>query len=189
MGIARPERQRGKSAQRRDMAAITFQDVAEYVLGRLTVACDERGSCLLDARAVRIQKARLLERELRVYVLFKINQHIAVGEPGALERRRLLQDALQLSACILRAPDFTIGARKVDARMRKIRGCGNGSFERLDGGRKLALREQRNPQQAQTVDLAGRGRLDRTQLPLGAVSSSHAQCRQSLAVGGAPLRL
>jgi acyl-CoA reductase-like NAD-dependent aldehyde dehydrogenase len=45
---------------------------------------------------------------------------------------------------------------------------GNGAFESFDGAVELALREQCDPQQTQAVDLAGRGGLDRAQLPLRA---------------------
>ena len=187
--VAGAKRKRREAAERADVASIVVQDVAKDAFRRLPVARNERGRRLFDAVAVRIEAARLLECEPRVCIHLKIHQHVAVGKPGAIERGRLLHRALQFCSRLRQAPGFPVRTRKVRARTREVRRGGDGAFEGLDGGLELSLREQREPQQPKTVDLAGGGGLDRTQLPLGRFSTSGAQRRQRLSVRVAQPRL
>ena len=97
--------------------------------------------------------------------------------------------ASQLLTCGIQASTLAVGACKISKRMCEGRCSSERSFECLDCRLRLALREQRDPQEAQTIHVARGGCLDRTQLPLSALGSPAAQCRQSLAVGGAQSRL
>jgi len=189
MSIASSKRQRSKPAQRRDMTCVALQDVAEDGFGRLTVARNERCGRLLDTLQVRIEEARLLECELRIRELLELDKHVGVGKPGGVECGRLLQNALQLLTCGIQSSALAIGTCKIRTRMCEGRCSGDRSFECLDGRLRLALREQRDPQEAQTIYVTWGGCLDRTQLPLSALGSPATQCRQSLAVGGAQSRL
>jgi hypothetical protein len=171
------------------MTGIGLEDVSKDQLGGLAVLHDQRGSCRFDLFHMRVGNARPFIGKSSVRIFLEVNEHIAVGEPRDIERRRRLQHAPQLPSRIIPPPGATIGARKIGSCMRKSRRCGHRPFESLDGLRHLILREQRHPQQAKAVHVARGGGLNRTKLTLRSFGLPGTQSTESSAVSSAQCRL
>jgi hypothetical protein len=178
------ERNRRQPAQGADVAGIRPEDVSKDLLGGPAVLGADAVARLLDVLPMRIAEPGALEGDLRIRILLEIDEQIAVRQPRRFQRWRPRQRMAQLFARGLEPSGLAVGARQIQPGMRKIRRSGDGPLQAVDGGVHLILRQQRRAEQAQALDLAGNGSLDRTQLALGRGGPTGAQRRQRLAVGG-----
>src|SRR6185437_13293805 len=153
-----------ETRERREMTRIGLQNFTEDPFRGTVVAAGERGRRFLDALPLRVEESRLLEGEARIREPAHVDEHIAMSEPGGLQRRLFLQYPPQLRVRCLEASILTIGPCEIDARVQEAGCVGNDTLENFQGGSELALREQRHCEQMQAVDLAGARALDLPQL-------------------------
>jgi hypothetical protein len=156
LGIVRDvsgERERREPGQRRNMGGISLEDLAEQILGSLSVIRDKRRSRRLDARPLRIALSGAILGRARVGVLLEVDEHVAVRKP----RKAVVWVFRQHSTNVLtRRRGLTrgsIGAREIDARAHKVVGTLNDSPQRFDALRRLSLIEERRAEQPAAVQL------------------------------------
>ena len=181
--------ERRKSAKRCHVIRILSEDFAEQLLRLAALIRHECRRRRLDPRPLRVGQPGALEGHERIGVLFELDEHVAVGKPRAVMVRVGLEHAPYLCARELELARATISPRKIDARIGELRLREHDSLERLEGRGGLVLVEQCDTEQSQALYIAGRGRLDGAQLPLGRGGSPEAQRRQCLGVGRTQTRL
>ena len=121
MGYVGRERERRKSAQCRHMTRVLLQDLRKISLGCFTVIGYQRGGCLLDALSLGIGELCAFEGNSGVRVLVKVDQGIAVCEPGKMVVRYFLEHPPYFLARLRRPAVAPVSARQIHARLREIR--------------------------------------------------------------------
>src|SRR4029077_10197709 len=145
------------------MTRILAQDVAEQLLGLAALIGEERRRRFLDARALWIGEARALECDSSLLILSKIDERVAVGEPGAVMMGLRVQYPPHLCARLIGAAGAPVGPCEIHARVGEFRSGHEHTLERLDTGGDSLLVEECGAEEPQTVDLARKARLERPQ--------------------------
>ena len=157
---ARRERYRGEAAERRHVSRVGTQDIPKDRLGRLVLVRRERLSCLLDAANLRVHQPGAFVGIKRIRIFLELDQHVAVGEPGALQNGAAATIALEFLASLFEPLGSAIGAGQVGACLPEVGAQANCALQNLDRLGHLVLIEKRRTQQMQAVHLTGSRGLD-----------------------------
>ncbi len=156
----RREGYRSQAAERCHVRRVGTQDIPKNRLGRFVLVRRERLSCLLDAANLRVRQPGAFVGIKRVRIFLELDQHVAVGEPGALQKRCCGNDPLEFLASLLEPLGSAVRAGQVGACLPEIGAQANCALQNFDRLGHLALIEQRRTQQMQAVHLTGSRGLD-----------------------------